>query len=117
MVKMLRRADRREQKMNEGQKLSSQLARARPVCKRKPLNYYVEWILNGLQQLDHSKMLEDKEPIKTLRPKLLKRARILQGNCSFFQGDKLSRVFVNRLNRFLLLEVTMNQEIPSFRKE
>ena len=35
--------------------------------------------------LDHLKMLEDKEAIKTLRPKLLKRARKLQGNCSFFQ--------------------------------
>ena len=23
----------------------------RPVCKRKPLNCYVEWILNGLQQV------------------------------------------------------------------
>ena len=62
-----------------------------PVHTRKPSNCYGEWILNGLQQmLDRLKMLVDKarmykERIKTLRPKLLKKARTLQGNCSFFQ--------------------------------
>ena len=78
---------------------------------------YVKWILNSLQhKSDHLKMLEDKEPITTLKPKLLKRAGILQGNCSFFQWDKLLRVSANKLIWFLLLEVTVNQEIPSFRK-
>ena len=58
----------------------------RPVRMRKPPNLYGEWILNGLQQmLDCLKMLEEKEPIKTLKPKLLKTASTLQGNCSFFQ--------------------------------
>ena len=58
----------------------------RPVYTRKPLNCYVKWILNSLQhKSDHLKMMEDKEAITTLKPKLLKRARILQGNCSFFQ--------------------------------
>ena len=62
-----------------------------PLRTRKPSNCYGEWILNGLQQmLDRLKMLVDKarmykERIKTLRPKLLKKARTLQGNCSFFQ--------------------------------
>ena len=28
---------------------------------------------------------KDQEPIKTLKPKLLKKARALKGNCSFFQ--------------------------------
>ena len=59
---------------------------------------------NGLQQMsDCLKMLEDKarkykEPIKTLKPKFLKKVNTLQENCSCFQWDKLSRVFVNRLN-------------------
>ena len=64
-----------------------------PVRTRKPLNCYDEWILkfNGLQQMSHRlKMLVDKarnykELIKTLKPKLLKKARTLEGNCSFFQ--------------------------------
>ena len=78
---------------------------------------YVKWILNSLQhKSDHLKMLEDKEPITTLKPKLLKKAGILQGNCSFFQWDKLLRVSANKLIWFLLPEVTVNQEIPSFRK-
>ena len=42
----------------------------RPVRIRKPPNLYGEWILNGLQQmLDCLKMLEEKEPIETLKPK------------------------------------------------
>lgn len=42
----------------------------RPVHIRKPPNLYGEWILNGLQQmLDCLKMLEEKEPIETLKPK------------------------------------------------
>ena len=58
----------------------------RPVRIRKPPNLYGEWILNGLQQmLDCLKMLEEKEPIETLKPKYLKEASTLQGNCSFFQ--------------------------------
>ena len=77
----------------------------RPVHMRKSRNHYGEWILNGLQQLpDCLKMLEDKarkykEPIKTLKPKFfVKKANTLQENYSFFQWDKLSRVFINRLN-------------------
>ena len=63
----------------------------RPVRIRKPPNLYGEWILNGLQQMSHRlKMLVDKarnykELIKTLKPKLLKEARTLEENCSFFQ--------------------------------
>ena len=60
----------------------------RPVRMRKPPNLYGECILNGLQQmLDCLKnlMLEEREPIKTLKLKLLKKASTLQGNCSFFQ--------------------------------
>ena len=62
-----------------------------PVRTRKPSNCHGEWILNGLQQMSHRlKMLVDKarnykELIKTLKPKLLKEARTLEGNCSFFQ--------------------------------
>ena len=42
----------------------------RSVRIRKPPNLYGEWILNGLQQmLDCLKMLEEKEPIETLKPK------------------------------------------------
>ena len=44
----------------------------RPVRIRKPPTRYGELILNYLQQ-----MLEDKEPIKTLKPKLLKKLFIL----------------------------------------
>ena len=44
----------------------------RPVRIRNPPNRYGELILNYLQQ-----MLEDKEPIKTLKPKLLKKLFIL----------------------------------------
>ena len=62
-----------------------------PVRTRKPSNCHGEWILKGLQQMSHRlKMLVDKarnykELIKTLKPKLLKEARTLEGNCSFFQ--------------------------------
>lgn len=62
-----------------------------PVRTRKPSNCHGEWILKGLQQMLHRlKMLVDKarnykELINTLKPKLLKEARTLEGNCSFFQ--------------------------------
>ena len=52
----------------------------RPVRIRKPPNRYGELILNYLQQ-----MLEDKEPIKTPKPKLLQKARTLLGTRSFVQ--------------------------------
>ena len=113
MLKILIWALRREQRMNERQVELPTGQSQRPVYTRKPLNCYVKWILNSLQhKSDHLKMLEDKEPITTLKPKLLKRARILQGNCSFFQWVKLSRVFVNRLIWFLLLEVTVKRFLP-----
>lgn len=71
--------------------------------------------------LDHlkDKPRKYKKLMKTVKPKLLEKARTLQGNCSFFQYDKLSRVFVNSFDWLpfvLLLEVTVNQEIPSFRE-
>ena len=55
----------------------------RPVCIRKPSNCYGEWILNGPQQMsDHlkDKPRKYKELMKTLKPKLLKKARTLQAN-------------------------------------
>ncbi|KAL9980925.1 hypothetical protein ACROYT_G009567 [Oculina patagonica] len=56
----------------------------RPARIRRPPDRYGEWILNSLQQItDRLKMLEDKqrqdkERIKKLKPKLLKKARTLR---------------------------------------
>jgi len=58
----------------------------RPTRVRRPPDRYGEWILNSLQQIaDRLKMLEDKqrqdkERIKRLKPKLLKKARTLRGH-------------------------------------
>ena len=58
----------------------------RPARIRRPPDRYGEWILNSLQQItDRLKMLEDKrrldkERIKRLKPKLLKKARALLGH-------------------------------------
>ena len=101
MFKKVRWANRREQKTDVRQKLNSQLNRAGPVSIRKPSNCYGEWISNGLQQMSDrlkGQAKKYKELMKTGKPKLLKKARTLQGNCSFFQWDKISQVFVNRLN-------------------
>ena len=66
-----------------------------------------------LTMLEH-KERKDREQVKTLKPKELNKAKTLQWNCPFFQWDKhLS--FVN-INFVSLLEVTVNQEIPSFRE-
>ena len=57
----------------------------RPVNVRRSPGRYGEWILNSLQEIsDRLKMLEDKprkekERIQKLGPKLLKKARKLQG--------------------------------------
>lgn len=56
----------------------------RPARVRRPPDRYGEWILNSLQPItDRLKMLEDKqrqdkERIKKLKPKLLKKARTLR---------------------------------------
>ena len=56
----------------------------RPARAKRPPDRYGEWILNSLQQItDRLKMLEDKrrqdkEWIKKLKPKLLKKARTLR---------------------------------------
>ena len=58
----------------------------RPARVRRPPDHYGEWILNSLQQItDRLRMLEDKqrqdkERIKRLKPKLLKKARTLRGH-------------------------------------
>lgn len=56
----------------------------RPARVRRPPDRYGEWILNSLQQItDRLKMMEDKQRqdkqrIKRLKPKLLKKARSLR---------------------------------------
>ena len=76
----------KEKREDEQEAEEEQLAghSQRPVCIRKPPDRYSKWILNSLQQIsDRLKMLEDKERmdkerIKKLKPKLLKKARTLQ---------------------------------------
>ena len=60
----------------------------RPVSMTKPSNCYGEWIPNGVQQMSDrlkGQAKKYKELMKKGKPKLLKKARTLQGNCSFFQ--------------------------------
>jgi len=53
---------------------------------RKPSHYYGEWILNGLQQMSGPfKDFGGQGANKDTENKIAKKARTLQGNCSFFQ--------------------------------
>lgn len=75
----------KEEREDEQEAEEEQLAShsQRPVRIRKPPDRFGEWILHSLQQMsDRLKMLEDKqrmdkERIKKLSPKLLKKARTL----------------------------------------
>ena len=70
----------------EGEGPDPALQSQRPVRVRRPPDRYGEWIVSSLQQIaNHLQMLEDKqtmdrERIKKLKPKLLKKARALKGH-------------------------------------
>lgn len=69
----------------EGLEPEPTLQNRRPVRVRRPPDRYGEWVISSLQQIvDRVQMLEDKQTmekdrIKKLRPKLLKKARALRG--------------------------------------